>query len=372
MKAASVYVPALGRTVRLGRIRPKAVLEAGNYQIVVLQDGRLKVAPRISAHYSRSRDLAPPPESTSWITKGMAAIAQTDGNTQEGDCVIASKLHQIGVWTGNESGTPVLSSDAEALSIYHNVCGAGDQGCVITDVLDVFKSAGLPAGGVNHKIDGYAALDNANQNLVQVCVEVFGPCASLGLNLPGVWANAVQANGFVWDETTDSSVGGHDVPIIDYNAQGVQIATWGMWGTITWKALADKNIVEEAWCELSPDWYAKGNVAPNGFNAPTLAADLALLAGGNVPPLPGPNPPQPPIPSGSVLTLGQDFPAGTYPIMPTCSLVLGMLMKAGSYVFGGPTPPGPTPGSPIFTQQDFTDFMALAARIQAEQAKKGR
>jgi hypothetical protein len=247
------------------------------------------------------------------------AIADTDGNTQEGDCVIASKLHILGSWTGNELGTPLRCTDAEALTIYHQLCGGGDNGCVITDVLDQMKAGAFVVGGQPHKIDGYCAVNLADQNEVKVCTEVFGGGISLGLNLPGSWANSVQGNGFIWDNATDGSVGGHDVPIIDYNAQGVQIATWGYWGTITWAALANAAICEEAWQMLGPDWYNHANLAPNGISADTLRADLALLTGGQTPPLPGPAPVPPgptpiPTPSGNVLQLATDLSAGTYPV----------------------------------------------------------
>jgi hypothetical protein len=279
-----------GKTVHLGRKRPTRQFVVGPVCVQQLDGGRTKLVPLFSAHYNRSRDDKDPPASTNWMDGNARSIAQTMGNTQEGDCVIASKGHILGVWTGNEIGAPLMLSDVEALDIYHALCGGGDQGCVITDVLDAMKAGRFLVRGTAHKIDGYAAVNLAYQNEVKVCTEVFGGGISLGLNLPGSWANAVSGNGFVWDNATDSSVGGHDVPVLDYNSQGVQIATWGYWGTITWEALANAAICEEAWQALGADWYSKANLAPNGISADTLRADLALLTGGQTPPLPGPAP----------------------------------------------------------------------------------
>lgn len=279
---------------QLGRVKVAFAFDHGRFRATVYENGKQSVAPRFGAHLRADKATATLPASTSWLQQCLDSIKQTYGNTQAGDCVIASMLHIIGGWTGNESGSAALSSDTEALSTYHAMCGAGDNGCVITDVLDQVKSGGMLVGGTPHKIDGYAALDNANQNEVMVCIEVFGPAAKLGINLPQAWMDAATASGFTWDDTTSQSIGGHDVPIIDYTPQGVVIATWGMWGTITWKALANKSIVEEAWITLGPDWYAKDNLAPNGIAATTLLNDLALVNGGSVPPLPAPTPPVPP------------------------------------------------------------------------------
>jgi hypothetical protein len=200
----------------------------------------------------------------------------------------------VGIWTGNETGTPALAVDSEVLNSYHKICGPGDNGCNISAVLDYFKSNGLTVAGQTHKIDGYCAVDGTSKLELQTALALFGSL-TLGLNLPGSWANNAKP-GFVWDVTSDRSVGGHDICACGYNEQGVQVCTWGMVGTVTWGAMADKNIVEEIYTQLSPDWYAKAALSPLGIDAATLAADLAKLGGGTVPPLPDPTPPVPPTP----------------------------------------------------------------------------
>src|ERR1700736_354865 len=130
-----------GRTVKLGRIRPKSpplVLKFNRY---------LKVS------------VTPPPTSVDYSAKAMDSLKRMYLNDQFGDCVIAGKFHAVGVWTGNESGSVVQGTDQEVLSSYHGICGPGDNGCNITDVLDYFKANGLPFNGTKHKIDGYVAID---------------------------------------------------------------------------------------------------------------------------------------------------------------------------------------------------------------------
>jgi hypothetical protein len=286
-----------GRKVCLGRIRPLFSFDHGNFRYLIFDDGRkgmrVRKSVRLDAHYDRTKDVAPPPVTTNWMAACVAAIAEMYGNDTAGDCVIAAVLKLFGAWTGNESGTVALSNTDEALSSYQTICGPGDNGCEISAVLDYLKATGIPLTGVIHKIDNYVALDNTNQNMVQVALEVFGPGHNLGINLPGSWMQAATASGFVWDVASDPSIGGHSIPIIDCNEQGVIIATWAMWGTITWAALADTNICEECWTPLGVDWYSKNNLAPNGINAATLAADLTLLGAGTIPPF-GPTPPVPP------------------------------------------------------------------------------
>lgn len=294
---------------KLGRIRPKFIAHGKRFTILVHHDGSVTVVPRLGFHYDRSKDTAAP-AATNWMAKMAPVAAQVYGNAPdpnapnvqpEGDCVIASILKVIGGLTANESGTPALSSSAEALREYQTICGPGDEGCVITDVLDYAKANGVTLSGVIHKIDNYVSLDTTDYNLVQVAVEVFGPAVKFGVNLPNSWDQAVQGNGFVWDVPSDPNdiVGGHDVPGVDAAADGVTVLTWGYSGKLTKAAMADTAIVDECYVLLAPDWYANGNLAPNGINAATLAADLALVGQGTAPvvgPTPPPTPPGPPVP----------------------------------------------------------------------------
>lgn len=290
-----------GRTVMLGRVRPIKVTDTGRFLLLEYADGTFRVRAKFGPHFDATkRPKTGTPLVTMWLDKCKAAIKLIYGNDVQGDCVIASLLHMIGGWTGNESGTPALSTQSEALKNYKTICGPGDQGCIITDVLDYAKTKGLLVGGTPHKIDDYCAVDTTDMAQIQAVIELFGPAVKLGINLPNEWYQSVNGDGFVWNNTNSASVGGHDVPIIDVNVQGVVIATWGYYGTITWAGLANTSIVEEAWLSLAPDWYNNQNLAPNGVDSATLRSDLALVAGGGTPPLPGPTPippgPNPPPP----------------------------------------------------------------------------
>lgn len=295
---------------KLGRIRPVKIEYVGRFKLLTLPNGRKKLVPRLAFHYDRAKDVQPPPDSIDYSAKAAQAIAQMYGNDTAGDCVIADTFHQFGLWTGNETGTPVIGTTQEALNAYQTICGPGDNGCVITDVLDYLKSTGVTIGGGVHKNDGYVSIDWTDQNMVKVCLEVFGSIR-FGINLPQGWYNA--PDGGLWDVVTGGDatvVGGHDVGGCAYyavavgtNALGVVIMTWGGKRTITWAALVKKPTsaddwgVEECYAQLAADWYNQGNLAPNGIDAATLMADLQAAGQGTVPPLPGPTPPSPPPPS---------------------------------------------------------------------------
>lgn len=278
---ATCQVPGVG-TVKLGRIIPKAVLDYGRFRVVVLPDGTQKVSPRLS--YNTLPATATPPDDCDYSAKAMASIARMYKNDQYGDCVVAGKGHQFGIWTGNDSGTVALATDTEIVNQYHQWCGAGDNGCNISDVLDRIKAGGMVLGGKTYHIDGYVSVDNTNKALVMVAHYLFGTL-TLGIDLPSAWANAPE--GGLWDVTNTGIVGGHDVCSVAYtSAKGVTIATWAGLRTITWPAFTSRKWITELYAELSPSWYGDDRLAPMGIDAAALQADLALIANGQVPPIP--------------------------------------------------------------------------------------
>jgi hypothetical protein len=278
---------------QLGRRKPLENYVRGDWRVVVTPDGRTRYFPRMAVHYNRANDVAPPPPSVDYGAKAGDAIAQVYLNDQLGDCVIASRYHAIGVWTGNATGTPAVGTDAEVSQTYRRACGPGDRGCDMAAVNQYQQATGVPVSGVVHKIAGAAAVDNTNQNLVMVCLDLFGSL-NVGMNLPQAWYQS--ADGSDWGPVTGADaeiVGGHEVQAFGYDSQGVLIATWGGTRRILWPAFLAPTWIDELYTALAPDWTADANLAPNGIDAATLASDLEAVAGGQVPPLPGPTPPTP-------------------------------------------------------------------------------
>src|SRR6185295_10127253 len=228
------FLTSAGEERKLGRIRPKS----------------RPLALRLGVYHNPS--ATPPPAVVDYSPKAMQAVRRVYLNDTYGDCVIAGKMHQLGIWSGNDSdaGGLVQATDREVEQQYFGICGPGDNGCVITEVLDYFQKKGLQAGGKKYQIDGYVAVDWTNTLEVQVALYLFGSL-TLGINLPGEWLNT--SDGGTWQPTSSRIVGGHDVCAIGYNPTGVQICTWGGLRTITWPAFTSTRWLEECYCQLAPD-----------------------------------------------------------------------------------------------------------------------
>lgn len=304
-----------GRTVRLGRIRPVALPQVLRF-----------------ASYFDAALATPPPATVDYASKASASLRRMYQNDRYGCCVISGKMHQLGVWSANDtdSGGEVQATDQEVVQQYQTICGPGDRGCVITSVLDVMRSRGMQAGGKRYTIDGYVSIDNTNKLEVQVAIYLFGSL-TLGINLPNAWANS--PDGGTWDVTNTGIVGGHDVCTVGYNAQGVQISTWGGLRTITWAAFTSRRWIDETYAQLAPLWYNSDRIAPCGFNATKLLADLQKLGGGVMPdldpptPPPGPTPPPtpPPGPSpaiGDIKSVDLNFADGRSVTLPVVNATL--------------------------------------------------
>lgn len=274
--AKEVYSMSLGRNVRLGRVRPRVKPQA------------IRLAPYLAP------GATPPPASVDWYSQAKQSISRMYLNDLLGDCVIAGKMHFLGAASANDKnpGGVVVATDTEVRNQYVAICGPGDQGCVITDVLNVFKTKGLTAGGRTYKIDGYVSVENTDRTETQIAIFLFGGL-TLGINIPQEWVDAPE-NG-VWDATNSGIVGGHDVEALGYNSTGVVVSTWGGLRTITWRAFTSPRWVEETYAKLAPIWYGSDKVAPSGFNYDKLLADLRKIGGGEIPDItPTPPPVVPP------------------------------------------------------------------------------
>lgn len=230
------------------------------------------------------------------------------GNDALGDCTCAAAGHMIECWTAN-LGDAFTPSSAQIIAAYSAVSGyvpgnpATDTGAVELDVLNYWRRQGI----AGHKINAYAALglnnvqhDDAhnglgntvrewlrdgapNQHEARECVKqsiaLFGG-AFIGLALP----LSAQQQG-VWDvpslwsrlrgQSAPGSWGGHAVPILAYDADGLTCITWGAKKRMTWDFFAQ--YCDEAYVPLSPDWLSAQGTDPSGLDFAQLSADLAAL-----------------------------------------------------------------------------------------------
>ncbi len=228
-------------------------------------------------------------------TNAMASLRRMYGNDSEGTCCIAAAMHQVGIWTGNESGPAytAVGTAKEALDQYHAICPGG-HGCQIPAVMNHMRDKGIVVGGKTYKIDGYVAIDWGNITEVKLAISIFGS-VRFGIFMTKEWLY----NPTTWGIVTSPIIGGHDVCAIGYNAAGVQVSTWGEVRTITWPTfLTGEKFIEECYVSLSPDWYKKDNISPSQLNLEILKDDLAKFANGSTLP---PAPPRMPVPKSYVM-----------------------------------------------------------------------
>ena len=264
-------------------------------------------APRVE-RYLRST-LPAPPASTNYRATSDPALSQMFLNDTEGDCVIAARYHRIGQLTAL-AGKCFVATKTEINVDYSRVGGyvvgnaATDQGCdMVTNNND-----GVSHGYADGSKDlGWLVVDGTNKTLMQQVIYLFEGGVDLGIDLPDAWVSPFpSASGFVWDVAgAPDQSNGHCVQVIDYDSRGLVIATWGLWGWITWAAAAKyltKANYGECYLHLNPDQIAKAAVkAPNGFAWTDLIADFDSMSGT----VPQPAPTPTPAPAPTVVTLAQ-------------------------------------------------------------------
>lgn len=247
----------------------------------------------------------PPPASVDYYTPAAKALASMLGNDALSDCTIAAALHQLGVDSAEQpGGASLIASTTEADTQYATICGPGDNGCVVTDVLDYWQSKGLTAAGTTVTAAGYVSIDTTNQTLLQTAIYLFG-ALHFGIQLPEDWYENA-APGAIWDVSTAPIVGGHSIAIVGYDGQYLYVSTWGMVLKMTYAAAATLSIVQEAYAVLATDWTDADGLDVHGVDVDTLTADLAIVKAGGTPPIPGssppPSPPSPgPAPTGTLV-----------------------------------------------------------------------
>lgn len=285
MSLKEVFATHLGHVVKLGGRKPSDPARK-----------HLKLA-----HYLKAAALPAPPATCDYSAKAVS-LQNIYMNDQLGDCVIAGGYHVTGVETGN-AGDGFVATDAQIVSDYSAIAGyvpgnpATDNGTDLPTAMDWWSKNQFADGT---KLTAYVAVDATNQTEVMQALFLFEH-VYIGMALPDAWVNPFPSgNGFVWDDGPPDPNNGHCVMAVGYNAQGLQIDSWGLIGTLTWAAVAHLCSAAgqgELFVMLTPDQLAKGqSVAPNGVAWADLVADFDAM-GGNVPaPAPAPQPVPPPAP----------------------------------------------------------------------------
>lgn len=261
MGVETVFDPVTGNTLHLGR-RPAD-----------------PTVPKLRfAYYLDGAGAIEPPESLDLTDNAQDSIRRMYANDRYGDCVIAGKFHVVGMMSGEDVGSPRVGEDSEVINQYRRICGPGDNGCIIEEVLSEMQAGRFTVGNRVAKLDAYAAVDNTDARLAKIAMNLFGPL-TLGIDLPSAWTGSNE----IWDVTNTRNVGGHDVCTGGYDSKYVLISSWGKIYRMTWAAFTSRKWVGEVWVHMSPDWYGDDNVAPGGYRLDKLKSDFELLKQGRVP-----------------------------------------------------------------------------------------
>lgn len=158
------------------------------------------------------------------------------GNDRYGDCVKAEQAHHQMRFEYDEQGAVIPVTTAEVVAQYLIETGGADNGLVILDSLKVWRR-GWAMGGRVYSIHSFARVLAQNHAQFKEAL-VAGSGLVLGLALPRS-INADMQAGRPWGvhagpDGEPNSLGGHCVLAFGYDADGVDIVSWGAKYRLTW------------------------------------------------------------------------------------------------------------------------------------------
>jgi hypothetical protein len=229
------------------------------------------------ANYLDPAALPPLLPAVNWSDAVSAAWGMMD-NDQLGDCTCAGLGHIVMAVTANADGI-VIPSDDEILKMYEFIGHYvpenpnSDQGATELDALNFMRNTGL--SGV--KVDAFADVDQSKLDEVKMTVQLFG-AAYIGVQILQADMDNFQA-GKPWEVgANDGAVlGGHAIPIVDFDANGGNCVTWGQLQPFTWTWFAAR--CDEVHAPLFFKWISGLGTSPSGLNLPQLESDVHSISG---------------------------------------------------------------------------------------------
>lgn len=201
------------------------------------------------------------------------------GNDKYGDCVWASKAHQVMLWNA-EGGNSVTFGEDGVLSDYTTVTGfspidpSSDQGTDMQLAASYWRQTGVvDAAGERHKIAAYLAITPGDVQEHMLALYLFGT-VDIGIRVP-TYAQDQFSAGKPWTRRVCYRIeGGHCVPLVARRNGMFVCVTWGREQAMTdgfFKTFNDESLVA-----LSMEMLKQG-ISLDGFNASQLLADLSAL-----------------------------------------------------------------------------------------------
>jgi hypothetical protein len=220
----------------------------------------------LKAYVKAGMELPAPPDTVNDYS-GVASWPM-DGNDKYGDCTMAAAAHSIQTWNAVTKRTDSVPTEQSVVGEYLQLTHGADSGLVEANVLKTWRGTGL----WGNKIVGYAPVNVHDLNQLKQAIFLYG-LAYVGIQVP---ANAQTQfeDGKPWaleaGWQSQQIVGGHAIPIVGYDAQYLQVVTWGALQPMAydwWQTYGD-----EAWAIL-PQQFKEAE-GYNNLNLAQLAADL--------------------------------------------------------------------------------------------------
>jgi hypothetical protein len=229
--------------------------------------------------------VLPPTPPTSDRTYGITDWTPM-GNIGEhpcGDCAYASAGHMEMAWSMGTTKKPVIIpedvivGDYATGTGYNPATGAGDNGSVLLNVLEQWRTTGI--GG--NKNAAYGGLDLSDPEHVRQAIHFWGG-AYVGVMLPKSAEEQFDRN-LTWTTPWFSPiVGGHAFPLLSYSATHLWCITWAKIQAMTWDFFF--RYCDEAFAVVDPLWIGADGNAPSLLNLDALVSRLIMVNQPNTPP----------------------------------------------------------------------------------------
>lgn len=205
-----------------------------------------------------------------------------DGNDAYGDCGVAGLNHLLMTAAFVPGEQEAFPDAGQVVSYYLAYTGGQDAGVVLSDFLAYVRKNGF----YGHAVSAYAPVLVHDVPTLTTALWLYD-AVYCGITVTQGMMDAFQA-GKPWDlaAVQGDALGGHCVPAVGFDDQGLTVITWGQPQVITWPAWHSAS--EEAWAVLCGELSGGDG---HGISLTALQADLDALDVPVPPPAPVPGPP---------------------------------------------------------------------------------
>ncbi|MEV4672752.1 hypothetical protein AB0K34_13940 [Actinomadura sp. NPDC049382] len=182
-------------------------------------------------------------------------------------------------------GETVTVAEEDVVAAYSRVSGyrpghpETDRGAVLQDVYADWRKTGM----AGHRALAFAEVEPSDQAEVMTAINTFG-AVGVGLVVTETMMSDFNT-GRGWARTGGRSLGGHAVVAVGYDADGVDVVTWGRVVRMSWTVW--RRTVDEAWIAILPEWVNDAtDLSPLGVDLHGLGEAMSALTGDPNPFLP--------------------------------------------------------------------------------------